>query len=77
MLEHLEAIAGAGGKNLVRQLAVEAPDGTAARPFAPQARTTSTSMVGFPRESSISLAMTSINSVILPPLPNILFIKIY
>jgi hypothetical protein len=32
---------------------VEAPEGTAARPAAPDFRSTSTSTVGFPRESSI------------------------
>src|SRR5918996_1413212 len=35
---------------------VEAPDGTAARPVAPSASTTSASTVGFPRESSTSRA---------------------
>src|SRR5215218_1716192 len=38
---------------------VEAPDGTAARPNAPDSRTTSTSTVGFPRESSTCRARTS------------------
>src|ERR1700679_3939724 len=36
---------------------VEAPDGTAARPKAPEARVTSTSTVGLPRESMISRAV--------------------
>jgi len=42
---------------------VEAPDGTAARPSVPSSSTTSTSIVGFPRESSISRA--SIYSIML------------
>src|SRR6185503_7543620 len=37
---------------------VEAPDGTAARPISPPARTTSASTVGLPRESSISRPRT-------------------
>src|ERR1700677_1071591 len=37
---------------------VEAPDGTAARPNAPEASLTSTSTVGLPRESMISRAVT-------------------
>jgi hypothetical protein len=52
---------------------VEAPEGTAALPSAPQAKTTSTSTVGLPLESSISLALTSINSVMVPPLNKYLF----
>src|SRR5438445_8348425 len=39
---------------------VEAPDGTAARPNAPPASVTSTSTVGFPRESRISRAWTRV-----------------
>ena len=35
---------------------VDAPEGTAARPTEPSSSHTSTSTVGFPRESSISLA---------------------
>jgi hypothetical protein len=38
---------------------VLAPDGTAARPDAPHASVTSTSMVGLPRESRISRAWIS------------------
>src|SRR5687768_9939791 len=38
---------------------VDAPDGTAARPRAPPSSTTSTSMVGLPRESRISRPRTS------------------
>src|ERR1700728_3257582 len=38
---------------------VEAPLGTPARPADPSSRTTSTSRVGFPRESRISLACTA------------------
>src|SRR4051794_30767434 len=38
---------------------VEAPDGTAARPVLPSSRPTSTSTVGFPRESRISRATTT------------------
>src|SRR5574341_1669313 len=38
---------------------VEAPEGTAARPEAPSLRRTSTSTVGFPRESRISRACTA------------------
>ena len=36
-----------------------APDGTAARPKEPSSKVTSTSTVGLPRESRISLALTS------------------
>ena len=44
---------------------VEAPEGTAARPMIPLDSVTSTSTVGFPRESKISRALTfSITSVI-------------
>ena len=39
-------------------LAVEAPEGTAARPMLPSARKTSASTVGLPRESSISVPVT-------------------
>ena len=42
---------------------VEAPDGTAARPKLPSARTTSASTVGLPRESRISRPLTSTISV--------------
>ena len=42
---------------------VEAPDGTAARPKLPSARTTSASTVGFPRESRISRPTTFTISV--------------
>src|SRR5262249_55777320 len=45
---------------------VEAPEGTAARPRAPPARTTSASTVGLPRESRISRARTSRISVMAP-----------
>ena len=38
---------------------VDAPDGTAARPTEPSPRTTSTSIVGLPRESRISRASTT------------------
>ena len=38
---------------------VDAPEGTAARPDTPDSSTTSASMVGLPRESRISRAMTS------------------
>ena len=38
---------------------VEAPDGTAARPMAPEARITSASTVGLPRESMTSRPMMS------------------
>src|SRR5262245_3258790 len=39
---------------------VDAPDGTAARPSAPEARRTSTSTVGLPRESMISRAVMAV-----------------
>ncbi len=39
---------------------VDAPDGTAARPSAPDSRVTSTSTVGLPRESRISRAWTRV-----------------
>src|SRR5947207_2319130 len=42
---------------------VDAPDGTMADPTAPPSRNTSTSTVGFPRESSTSRAATSSISV--------------
>ena len=45
-------------------LPVEAPDGTAALPLAPHSNTTSTSTVGFPLESKISLPITSTIPVI-------------
>ena len=49
-------------------LPVEAPDGTAALPFAPHSSITSTSTVGFPLESKISLPITSTIPVInIPP----------
>ena len=41
---------------------VDAPDGTIARPNAPLSVNTSTSTVGFPRESSTSLAWTMCNN---------------
>src|SRR4051794_35071385 len=44
---------------------VEAPDGTAARPDTPDSSTTSASMVGLPRESRISRAMTSTMALML------------
>ena len=44
---------------------VDAPDGTAALPIAPQAKYTSTSTVGFPLESSISLPTIFAIAVIL------------
>src|SRR5258706_9842776 len=44
---------------------VEAPDGTAARPMAPDSTSTSASTVGLPRESRISRATTSTMAVIL------------
>src|SRR5437870_10000135 len=40
------------------RLPVEAPEGTAARPHAPESSWTSTSTVGLPRESRISRANT-------------------
>jgi hypothetical protein len=46
---------------------VEAPEGTDALPIVPEATITSTSMVGLPRESRISLAVTSIISVMISP----------
>ena len=39
---------------------VDAPEGTAALPTKPDESSTSTSTVGFPRESRISLALTSV-----------------
>ena len=48
-------------------LPVDAPDGTAALPFAPHSNTTSTSTVGLPLESNISLPITSTIPVIFPP----------
>ncbi len=45
---------------------VEAPEGTIARPTAPQETITSASTVGLPLESRTSLALISIISVILP-----------
>src|SRR5258706_599571 len=46
---------------------VEAPEGTAARPRRPPSTSTSTSTVGLPRESRISLARTSPMRVMLTP----------
>ena len=52
--------------------AVDAPDGTAARPTEPSWRTTSTSTVGLPRESRISRAsMNSIEVVMPSPSPSV------
>src|SRR6476646_8305522 len=45
---------------------VDAPDGTAARPNAPPSRVTSTSTVGFPRESRISRPCTWLIFNLLP-----------
>src|SRR5436190_458970 len=46
---------------------VEAPEGTAARPNAPESRRTSTSTVGLPRESRICLPRTSAIVLTAPP----------
>src|SRR4051794_24255365 len=46
---------------------VEAPDGTAARPMAPDSTSTSASTVGLPRESRISRATTSTMAVMQAP----------
>jgi hypothetical protein len=47
---------------------VDAPDGTAARPRAPDVKTTSTSTVGLPRLSTICRAFTiSISLKLRPP----------
>src|SRR5258706_4458779 len=46
---------------------VDAPDGTAARPMAPDSTSTSASTVGLPRESRISRATTSTMAVIQVP----------
>ncbi len=44
---------------------VEAPEGTAARPNAPLSSNTSTSIVGFPLESKISLAVMSFINIVI------------
>jgi hypothetical protein len=54
---------------------VDAPEGTAARPTAPQATQTSTSTVGFPLESRICLAFTSTISVMSPSFPSARVVK--
>ena len=58
---------------------VDAPDGTAARPTNPPSTSTSTSTVGFPLESNISLAYTdSICKycfIKIPPITNINYIN--
>ena len=41
-----------------------APEGTAARPKAPLSKSTSTSIVGLPRESRISLALISLINIV-------------
>src|SRR4029077_20743831 len=46
---------------------VDAPEGTAARPLMPDSSTTSASIVGLPRESRISRAMTSTIALMSPP----------
>src|SRR5271168_649498 len=46
---------------------VDAPEGTAARPLMPDSSTTSASMVGLPRESRISRAMTSTMALMISP----------
>ena len=48
--------------------AVEAPEGTAARPLVPSSSTTSTSTVGLPRLSRISRPMMSVMAVMGVPL---------
>src|SRR5205823_4473201 len=46
---------------------VDAPDGTMALPLAPDSRNTSTSTVGFPRESRTSRPLTCSMALIGPP----------
>src|SRR6185295_18357412 len=53
--------------SMASRLPVDAPDGTAARPITPDSSSTSASTVGLPRESSISLAMTSTIALIIFP----------
>ena len=60
------------GMDALQQVAIDNlmidTDGTAARPITPLDRCTSTSMVGLPRESRISLAITSATvDMIFPP----------
>src|SRR6185295_10008581 len=52
---------------MASRLPVDAPEGTAARPMTPDSSRTSASTVGLPRESSISLAMTSTIALIALP----------
>src|SRR5688572_12241107 len=58
---------------MASRLPVEAPEGTAARPMTPDSSRTSVSMVGLPRESSISLAMTSTMALIVIPIVGVVY----
>src|SRR2546423_4398234 len=58
--------------SIASRLPVEAPEGTAARPHAPESSWISTSMVGLPRESRISRAKTPLMADTLrPPLQDV------
>jgi NAD(P)-dependent dehydrogenase (short-subunit alcohol dehydrogenase family) len=61
----------AGGS---RRLPVDAPEGAAARPITPDSSKTSASTVGLPRESRISLAITSTIALMLFPYAGLLII---
>src|SRR5688500_12960416 len=52
---------------MASRLPVEAPEGAAARPSTPDSSSTSASTVGLPRESRISLAITSTIALIVVP----------
>src|SRR5690348_15796225 len=53
--------------SIASRVPVDAPEGTAARPIAPDSTSTSASTVGLPRESRISRAMTSTIAVMQAP----------
>jgi hypothetical protein len=54
--------------SIASRVPVDAPEGTAARPMAPDSTSTSASTVGLPRESRISRATTSTIAVMHHPL---------
>ena len=55
---------------------VEAPEGTAALPIVPDSKITSTSTVGLPLESNISLAIMFFIFILLPPILHKYYITI-
>ena len=71
-LEHALAHVALGSpsrNSIASRVPVEAPEGAAARPNAPESRTTSASMVGLPRESRISRAVIDLIFAIFESVP--------